>query len=123
MKRTANWIVIISVAVLAFGLYLIVPERNICDPARSIAKLEAVCEIGYQGVEGKNALELLRASHRVETKSFDFGEMVQSIDGVKAPATHFWAFYVNGNLAEVGAAEYQTKGDETISWKLQKIEF
>ncbi|MCR4278030.1 MAG: DUF4430 domain-containing protein [Candidatus Berkelbacteria bacterium] len=122
MQRRPNWIYVIGVLVLAFGLWLIVPDRNLCNPINEIAQLEQKCEISYRGVEGQNALELLKSSHQVETQSFSFGEMVQSIDGVKAPATHFWAFEINGQPAEVGAGDYQTKNEDTLSWKLQKIE-
>ena len=122
MQRRPTWIYVLGVLVLAFGMWLIIPDRNLCNPTRSIDKLEQKCEIGYVGVEGKNALELLKGSHQVETQSFSFGEMVRSIDGVASPATHFWAFYVNDKLAELGAGDYQTKSGETIKWKLQKIE-
>ena len=122
MQRRPNWIYVLGVLVLAFGLYLIVPDRNLCNPTNEIAQLEQKCEISYQGVEGQNALELLKSNHKVETQSFSFGEMVQSIDGVASPATHFWAFEINGALAEVGAGDYQTKNDDTLSWKLQKLE-
>lgn len=79
--------------------------------------------IKYQGVEGQNALELLKASHQVETKSFgDAGEFVTSIDGVAPNAsTHFWAFYVNGSQAQVGAGSYVTKSGDLIEWKLEEI--
>jgi len=122
MQRRPAWIYVIGVLVLAFGLFLIVPDRNLCNPTYSIDQLEQKCEISYVGVEGKNALELLKSSHQVETQKFSFGEMVQSIDGVKAPATDFWAFYINGKQAEVGAGDYQTKSGDKLSWKLQKIE-
>lgn len=119
MQKTPNWIYVTGAIILAFGLYLIVPDRGVCNPVRAVEKIVQECQISYQGVEGKNALELLKSAHQVETRKFDFGEMVQSIDGVKAPATHFWAFYVNGELAPVGAGAYQTKSAETISWKLE----
>lgn len=122
MQRQPAWIYVLGVLVLAFGLFLVVPDRNLCNPTASIDKLEQKCEISYQGVEGKNALELLKSSHEVETQKFSFGEMVQSIDGVKAPATDFWGFYVNGKLSDIGAGDYQTKNGDTLSWKLVKIQ-
>lgn len=122
MQRRPAWIYVIGVMVLASGLYLIVPDRAICVSTRSIETLAQKCQISYVGVEGKNALELLKSSHQVETQSFSFGEMVQSIDGIKSPASHFWAFYVNDKKAEVGAGDYQTKTGDTLSWKLEKIE-
>ncbi len=76
----------------------------------------------YDGVDGKNAMELLKASHRVETKSFSgIGEYVVSIDGVQPDVSHFWAFYVNGAQAQVGADQYVTKNGEKIEWKLEEI--
>ena len=122
MQRRPAWIYVIGVLILAFGLWLIVPDRNLCNPKLATEKLEQKCEISYQGVEGKTALELLKSSHQVETQSFSYGEMVQSIDGVKAPATHFWSFQINGNFSDVGAGAYITKDSDTLSWKLVKIE-
>ncbi|MEK7170702.1 MAG: DUF4430 domain-containing protein [Patescibacteria group bacterium] len=123
MQRRPNWIYVLGVLVLAFGLYLIVPDRNLCNSVNTIDQLEQKCVISYQGVEGKNALELLKSSHEIETQTFgEMGEFVTTIDGVKSPATHFWAFEINDKPAEVGAGVYQTKNDDTLSWKLQKIE-
>ena len=123
MQKQPTWIYVLSVLVLVFGLFLIVPDRNLCDLSASADQIEQKCVVSYQGVEGVSALELLKSNHQVEARSYDFGEMVQSIDGVKAPATHFWSFYVNGQQSEVGAGDYQTKVTDTLSWKLQKIEF
>jgi hypothetical protein len=76
----------------------------------------------YQGVEGKNALELLKQNHRVETQEFaSIGEFVKSIDGVAPDSTHFWAFYLNGQQAQVGAGAYMTKNSDVIEWKLEEI--
>lgn len=79
-------------------------------------------EVTYKGVEGKNALELLKQSHEVETKSYEgLGELVTSIDGVAADSKHFWALYVNGQQSQVGAAAYISKDTDTIVWKLEEI--
>lgn len=79
-------------------------------------------EFSYDGVAGKNALALLKASHKTETKSYKgLGELVTSIDGVKADSKHFWSFYVNGEQAQVGAGAYTTKSGDKITWKLEEI--
>ena len=122
MFKKASWIYVVSAIILAFGLWLIIPDRAICSPERSIEKLVQTCEITYQGSEGNSALDLLKSSYKVETQSFSFGEMVSTIDGVASPATHFWAFYVNGKQAEVGSGEYITKDSDIIVWKLEKIQ-
>ena len=79
--------------------------------------------VTYQGEEGKTALAILKASYNVETKTYDgIGEMVTGINGVAPDSKHFWAFYVNGKQAEVGAGQYQTKAGDKISWKLDAIQ-
>lgn len=86
------------------------------------AKPTASGTVMYAGVEGKTALELLRASHTITTKSFSgLGEYVESIDGVKPDSKHFWSFYVNGKSSNVGASSYTTKSGDVIEWKLEVI--
>ncbi len=89
-----------------------VPSDN--ASANSVAK--------YDGIDGKNALELLKTSHKVTTKTFDgVGEYVESIDAIVPDKTHFFSFYVNGEQAQVGAGQYITKSTETIEWRLEEI--
>ncbi len=80
--------------------------------------------ISYRGADGRNALELLKSHHQVETQEFSgLGEFVISIDGIAPDSQHFWAFYVDGKQAQVGASAYVTKDGEQIEWKLEKIEY
>lgn len=76
----------------------------------------------YQVKENTTALALLKTSHQVETKDYgSLGEMVVSIDGVAARVDQFWAFYVNGKLANVGAGSYILKNNDKIEWKLNSV--
>ncbi len=77
--------------------------------------------ITYQGQDGKNALELLQAAHRVEVKSYSFGDLVTSINGIAPDSTHFWAMYVNGQFSQVGASAYQTKSTDQIRWQIDAV--
>lgn len=78
--------------------------------------------IEYKGSEGKNALELLKQAHTIETKSYEgLGELVTAIDGKAAASNQFWAFYINGQQSQVGASAYITKNGDTIVWKLEEI--
>lgn len=106
---------VLSAIVLVFGLWLIVPDRTDAPAATTQTQSS---EISYVGVEGKNALDLLKAGHQVEVKHYDFGDQVIAIDGVAPDNTHFWAFYVNDKLSDVGAGAYQTKNGDQIAWKL-----
>lgn len=73
----------------------------------------------YQGMEGKNALTLLKEKAEVEQ---DSSGLVVSINGRKAESSkrEYWAFYVNGELAPVGPADYKTKERDKIEWKIEK---
>jgi len=72
--------------------------------------------VQYSGQDGKSALELLRAGYQVEASNQGF---VTAIDGTKPGNQQFWAFYVNGKQAEVGAKDYQTHNTDSVEWKLE----
>lgn len=77
--------------------------------------------VTYKGVSGKTALSLLEASHRVDLKHYSFGDLVTGIDGISPDSTHFWAFYVNSKLSDVGSSTYVTKSSDTIEWKIDEV--
>lgn len=81
-----------------------------------------LAEQPYEFLEGQTALDLLKARHKVEAKDYgSLGEMVIGIDGVSARIDQFWAFYVNGKLADVGAGSYKLKANDKIEWKLNSV--
>jgi hypothetical protein len=79
-------------------------------------------EVSYQGVAGKTALELLQ---QLDPQAFTSGEganaFVTSIGGREADQAkqEFWAFYVNGEQAQVGAGAYEMQDGDEITWKLE----
>lgn len=76
--------------------------------------------VAYDGVEGKTALELLKTKATVVTKDSDYGPYVESINGLAGGSEgKYWAFYVNGQMAPVGADAYKTKADDKIEWKFE----
>ncbi|HEX9503279.1 MAG TPA: DUF4430 domain-containing protein [Patescibacteria group bacterium] len=77
--------------------------------------------VEYKGQNGKNALELLKLAHKVDVKSYSFGDMVTGIDGITPDAKHFWAMYVNGKFSQVGASQYMTKLEDSIKWQIDAI--
>jgi len=77
--------------------------------------------VTYQGQQGKTALDILKNKFTVQTKEFSGGEFVQTISGVTPDDKHYWAFYVNGAEATVGASQYVTKDSDVIEWKLKEI--
>lgn len=73
----------------------------------------------YPGVEGKDALELLKELAPIEQ---DASGLVVSINNRKADSAkrEYWAFYVNGKLSEVGPADYKPKSGDRIEWKIER---
>jgi hypothetical protein len=70
---------------------------------------------------GKTALQLLSTTHKTITKGEKQNAFVTEIDGRTALAEkrEFWAFYVNGKQAAVGAGSYIVKNNDTIEWKIE----
>ena len=75
----------------------------------------------YPGKEGQNALEILEKTTKAETKKYDFGTMVVSINGVKPDDKHFWKLYYNGEEAQVGADQLITHDGDAVEWVLDAI--
>ena len=125
MKNKLILTVVVVLAVVGGGVsYLSVHTNNQQPSTQAIQTSEPIkTDISYKGVEGKNALELLKQNFTVETKAYDgLGELVTSIEGATPDKTHFWSFYINGQQAQVGANAYITKTTDTVSWKLEEIQ-
>ncbi len=79
-------------------------------------------ELTYEGAAGKTALELLVAADPTAVVQGE-GEnaFVTGIDGREAQdsAKEFWALYVNGEMAQVGAGSLVTETGDEITWKLE----
>ena len=71
--------------------------------------------------EGGNSMTAFKQAFAVHARQFAFGELVESIGGVKADSTHYWALYVNGKYAERGLADYPIEGEMQITWKYEKL--
>ena len=85
-------------------------------PSVSQAQSESVT---YEGKEGVDALTILKEKNAVDQSS---SGLVTTINGRKAEESkrEYWAFYVNGQMASVGPAEYKTKSGEKIEWKIER---
>jgi hypothetical protein len=110
-------IVLVGVFVLTSGKPNVTGNDKYTTTSVSVKPLEN--NISYFGVEGKDALELLKDKVKVEQNA---SGLVTSINGRKAEDKkhEYWAFYINGKLAEVGPAQYKTKSTDKIEWKIEK---
>ena len=80
--------------------------------------------IRYPGKNGKNAFDLLKnaVDDKVEAKEYDFGVFVESINGLKPDAEHFWKLYYNGKESQVGADKLETHKGDVLEWVVEKIQ-
>ncbi|XJS10564.1 DUF4430 domain-containing protein [Aerococcaceae bacterium WGS1372] len=82
-----------------------------------------VIEDGEQDIEvedGQNLLELMEANFDVEqTDGF-----ISSINGYEQDdeSGKYWLYDVNGEMAEVGAADLKLSDGDQIEWKLEAFE-
>jgi hypothetical protein len=74
----------------------------------------------YKGNSGVTALNLLEQYYKVQTKNYrGLGTEVTGINGVDANSKDYWAFYVDGKMAQVGPSSYVTKTGDSVTWKLE----
>ncbi|TLS35918.1 DUF4430 domain-containing protein [Pseudalkalibacillus caeni] len=79
----------------------------------------------YEINEDTTALTLLKnavGENNVALKETDYGPMIIGINGLVAEDPYYWAFYVNGKLAEGGAHTYKPQAGDQISFKYESWE-
>ncbi len=88
-------------------IYLVLPTKN--------------GELLTQISKGKTALDLLEKYSKVGLQGNGVNAFVTTIDGLTADASKrkYWAFYVNGKLADVGAGSYKLQNGDKIVWKIE----
>lgn len=79
-------------------------------------------EISYEGKANTTALSLLEKNAEIKTSGSGKNVFVTTINGITAnPKNQYWAFYINGKSATIGAGSYVTKDSDTITWKLSSF--
>ena len=89
---------------------------------KQIVTIDGVKKQSIQKVKmGTTALQLLITTHKVVSQGGKENTYVMEIDGKGASITNkeFWAFYINGKQAQVGAGSYFIKNNDTIEWKIE----
>lgn len=69
-------------------------------------------------------LDLLKITTKIETKGEGVNAYVVTINGRTASSVdkEYWAFYVNGKPATVGAGSYKLMPNDKILWKIEKFQ-
>lgn len=85
-------------------------------------------EVSYeQSIKpGTSAIDLLNEvsaanNIAVEYQEFEFGRFVQKIGDTAGDSSHYWGFYVNGSMADVGADAYILNDGDSIAFKYSEM--
>ncbi len=118
MKQIKIWLSIIGLLAVIGGGWVAFHQSAKQSAAHiTTVSVQKSNTFSYKGEDGKSALAILQ-----ETASVTFASsgLVIAINGRKADDTRheYWAFYINGKMADVGPKDYQTKSTDTIEWRI-----
>ena len=127
MKKFITFIV--GAVVIFSGWYLY--KKNISLTTKQSIKKITVSQsittnnhkfISQEVVGGETALDLLKSTTQLKTQGTGTNAYVTSINGREAKNSNkeYWALYINGKLADVGAGSYTLKNNDKIEWKIEK---
>ena len=72
---------------------------------------------------GQNALELVDSQVELSLKEYDFGTMIEGVNGLMADNKNYWAVYQNGEYAKTGIAQIELQKDDKIELKYEEITY
>jgi hypothetical protein len=80
----------------------------------------------YSGIQADNVYELLTESALQEgwllkTKKYDFGVLVEEIEGKKNTSDKAWMYFVNGEAGKVAADKYKLEPSDVVEWRYGEI--
>ncbi|MCL4363786.1 DUF4430 domain-containing protein [Patescibacteria group bacterium] len=128
-KKTLVVIAVIFVVLVGFGWSVKrqYPARQTQSPSKRLigVQMKLADETDFKNFnvpDGQTAFDLLNNRDKVVFTGKGSSAYVTSINGKEASASkrEYWAFYVNGKLADVGAGSYQLKAGDKIEWKIEK---
>lgn len=121
MNKTKIIVGIVIIAVAAGSLYYTTyrtAEGNVTTMLIIENGERKVCEVSLAA--GSTVFDLMTAC---DIPFEEDGGFVTSINGVSqdASAGLYWVYYVNGEFAQVGAADYIIQEGDEITWKLESF--
>lgn len=121
MRLRNFWISLVVVVLIVAGA-LVVSFQKKTETSSTVATTNDSSFVPtYPCTAGGTALAALQAKYPVDTKDSSFGKQVMAIDQISPNDKQFWAFYIDGQTATVGADTYPCKGTEAILWKLESF--
>lgn len=74
-------------------------------------------------ISGQKALELVESQAELKLKEYDFGVMIEGVNGLMADNKNYWAVYLNGEYAQTGIAQIKLQKDERLELKYEEITY
>ena len=99
------------------------PESEETGDKQSSEKTEDERYIKYTATSEGSALDqLLALNETVVTSESEYGKSVDEINGLLGGIDgHYWSFYIDKEMAPVGADAFNPEGGELIEWKYQAL--
>ena len=101
------------------------------EPSQLLEEVEVKVDFGdneeaaVELVEAKTAYEALQAAAKnrdwqMEVKQYDFGSLVEAINGRKNTGDKAWIYFINGQAATQAADKQELKAGDVVEWKYEK---
>lgn len=68
--------------------------------------------------EGDTAFDVLQEVAEVDYEKTDYGPFITGINGVQPEGDDYWGFFINGQEAQVGAADYELQNGDHLLFKI-----
>lgn len=102
---------------------LVKPTTQVTDDSSAQPNIVTAEKLELHALEdGQTALDLLKANAELETKQYDFGVFIESVNGLKGDGKHFWALYVNDVKSQTGADSTILKKGDVAKWVWEEIQ-
>jgi hypothetical protein len=95
-------------------------KASLTVAGKDTTPLKEATNVGF--IKNPTALDLLTVvvgHDQLETSVSEFGTMITGISGLGSEGTYYWAFYVNGEMASVGADSYTLQAGDQITFKYE----
>lgn len=98
------------------GIYL--GKYNSQNPTQKVAATQS---INYDCNEGQTVLTVLKEQAEIKTQDSEYGVYVDEINGITNDEGGFWIYYVNGEMGQVGADQYNCQTGDQVEWRFEKL--
>ena len=93
------------------------------ETVNSQAEPESVTVTVDDATTAYEALEKLAVEKnwQLVTKDYDFGKLVESVNGYKNDNKKAWIYYVNGAAADKAADKFELRSGDKVEWKYEAL--